>query len=404
MSGLTNVKILFFIKRTKVTKNGMATIFVRITINKERTEFTTRKKVSPEIWDDKAERTNGLTAEGIETNNFIDQYQKKIFSYIDFLTLDNQPVSARIIQEKLVGKKEDRRTILKIYKDHNDKARKLIGVDFSADTVQRYETSYMHTRDFIRWQYKREDMALEELNQQFINNYEFYFKTVRNCSHNTTIKYIKNFKKIVRIALANGWIKKDPFATIKLRLKPVDAVYLTKEELDTIINKSIGIDRLQQVRDAFVFCCFTGLAFSDLKSLKREHITKDNDGITWIHKKRTKTDQISTIFVIEGAKKLIAKYQHEPELIEKGALLPVLSNQKMNAYLKEIGTICGIDKPISTHTARHTFATTVALENNMPLEVVSKTLGHSNTKMTQRYARTTETLIKKNMEKIKDLY
>jgi site-specific recombinase XerD len=146
------------------------------------------------------------------------------------------------------------------------------------------------------------------------------------------------------------------------------------------------------------------LVFSDAKSLKHEHITTVGNGITWIHKKRTKTDQMSTIFVIEAAKKLMAKYEYEPELIEKSAVLPVLSNQKMNAYLKEIGIICGIDKPISTHTARHTFATTVALENNMPLEVVSKTLGHSSTKMTQRYARTTEALISKNMEKIANLY
>jgi len=404
MSGLKNVKILFFIKRTKLTKTGDATIFVRITINKERTEFSLKKHVSPKIWDDKKERTKGKTPAAVEINEFIDQYQRKILSYIDFMLLDNQTVTARIIQEKLVGKKETRRTILKVFQMHNDNARKLIGIDFAPDTIQRYETSYMHTKDFLRWQYQREDMALDDLNHQFVRNYELYLKTERKCAHNTAIKYLKNFKKIVRIALANGWMKKDPFATIKFKLKPVDAVYLSKEELDTIINKEIGIERLRQVRDVFVFCCFTGLAFSDVKSLKREHITTDANGITWIHKKRKKTDQMSTIFVIEAAKKLISKYEYEPELIEKGAVLPVLSNQKMNGYLKEIGTICSIDKPISTHTARHTFATTVALENNMPLEVVSKTLGHSSTKMTQRYARTTEALIQKNMEKIKDLY
>ncbi len=404
MSGLLSVKILFFIKRTKITKNGEATIFVRITINKERTEFSLKQKVTPKIWDDKKEQARGKTQEAIEVNEFISQYRKKILSYIDFMTIDKQAISARIIQEKLVGKKENRRTILKIFREHNENQKKLIGIDYAPGTVLRYETSYSHTKNFINWQYKREDMALEEINQQFISNYELYLKTVRNCNHNTAIKYLKNFKKIVGIALANGWMKRDPFGTTKFKLKPVDAVYLTKEELDAIIHKEIKIDRLRKVRDVFVFCCFTGLAFSDVKSLKREHFTTDKNGITWIHKKRTKTDQMSTVFVIEAAKKLIAKYINEPELIEKNAVLPVLSNQKMNGYLKEIGSICGIDKPISTHTARHTFATTVALENNMPLEVVSKTLGHSSTKMTQRYARTTEVLISKNMQKIKDLY
>ncbi|WP_068473277.1 site-specific integrase [Saccharicrinis aurantiacus] len=404
MSGLKNVKTLFFIKRTKLTQKGDATIFVRITINKERTEFSLKKHIPPKLWDDKKERAKGKTQFAIEINEFIDQYNKKILSYIDFMRLDNQTVTARIIQEKLVGKKETRRTILKVFREHNNNAKKLIGIDFAPDTVQRYETSYMHTKEFIKWQYKREDLALEDLNHQFVRNYELYLKTERKCAHNTTIKYLKNFKKIVRIAIANGWMKKDPFSTIKFKLKPVDAIYLSKEELYTIIFKDISIERIVQVRDVFVFCCFTGLAFSDVKTLKREHITTDGNGSTWIHKKRMKTKQMSTIFVIDAAKKLMAKYKDVPELIEKDAVLPVLSNQKMNAYLKEIGMICGIDKPISTHTARHTFATTVTLENNIPLEVVSKTLGHSSTKMTQRYARTTEALIQKNMEKIKNLY
>jgi len=273
--------------------------------------------------------------------------------------------------------------------------KKLIGIEFAPDTVQRYETSYMHTKDFIRWQYKREDMALEELNHKFVINYELYLKTERNCSHNTAIKYLRNFKKIVRIALANGWLKKDPFATVKFKLKPVDAIFLTKVELDTIINKAFEIDRLRQVRDVFIFSCFTGLAFSDVKSLRLEHFSTDKNGIAWIHKKRKKTNQMSTIFVIDAAKKLIDRYKDWPELMEKGAVLPVLSNQKMNAYLKEIAVLCSIFKQISTHTARHTFATTVTLENNIPIEVVSKSLGHSSTKMTQRYARTPEALIKK---------
>jgi site-specific recombinase XerD len=270
--------------------------------------------------------------------------------------------------------------------------------------VERYETSYKHTRDFIRWRYKQEDLALDDLNQQFVKDYELYFKTERNCSHNSTTKYLKNFKKIVRIALANGWMKKDPFATIKFKLNQVDAVYLTDEELEAIRKKELHIERIDQVRDIFLFCCYTGLAFSDVKTLKAEHLAKDKDGFLWIHKKRQKTNQMSTIFVIDAARRLLEKYQSKPELEDKGILLPVLSNQKMNSYLKEIADLCGIEKAISSHTARHTFATTVALENDMPLEVVSKTLGHSNIKMTQRHARTTENLIKKNMQKIAGKY
>ncbi|WP_068473145.1 site-specific integrase [Saccharicrinis aurantiacus] len=404
MSRLETIKINFFIKKTKLLKSGEAPIFVRIIINKERAEYALKKSILPKQWNETKQLAKGNSIKSTEINQLIELHISKIKSYFDFMTMDKQSISPRIIKEKIVGKKETRRTILKVFREHNNNAKKLIGIDFAPDTVQRYETSYMHTKEFIKWQYKREDLALEDLNHQFVRNYELYLKTERKCAHNTTIKYLKNFKKIVRIALANGWINKDPFATIKFKLKPVDAVYLTKEELNTVINKDISMERIRQVRDVFVFCCFTGLAFSDVKTLKREHITSDSKGVTWIHKKRTKTKQMSTIFVIDAAKKLMRKYQNDPDLIDKDAVLPVLSNQKMNAYLKEIGILCSIDKPISTHTARHTFATTVALENNMPLEVVSKTLGHSSTKMTQRYARTTEALIQKNMEKIKDLY
>ncbi|WP_010661904.1 site-specific integrase [Marinilabilia salmonicolor] len=404
MSGLKNVKILFFIKRTKLLKNGEAPIFVRITINKERTEFAAKKSLKPKYWSDVQEKVKRTAPNAEEINEALNKTKKRLLSIIDYLSYEEEPVTPRLVQERFLGKKEQRRTILKIFKEHNDNAKKLVGIDFAPGTVERYETSYKHTRDFIRWRYKQEDLALDDLNQQFVKDYELYFKTERNCGHNSTTKYLKNFKKIVRIALANGWMKKDPFATIKFKLNQVDAVYLTDEELEAIRKKELHIERIDQVRDIFLFCCYTGLAFSDVKTLKPEHLATDKDGFLWIHKKRQKTNQMSTIFVIDAARRLLEKYQNKPELQDKDILLPVLSNQKMNSYLKEIADLCGIEKAISTHTARHTFATTVALENDMPLEVVSKTLGHSNIKMTQRYARTTENLIKKNMQKIAGRY
>jgi len=404
MRGLENIKILFFIKRTKLLKNGEAPIFVRITINKERTEFAAKKSVKPNHWSDIQQKAkkNAPNAESI--NTALEHYKKRVASILNFLSYEEVEVTPRLVHDKLLGKKVERRTILKVFEEHNENCRKLEGIDFAKGTVQRYEASYKHTKEFIRWRYKREDLPLDEVNQQFIKDYELYFKTERNCGHNSSTKYLKNFKKITKIALTNGWLKKDPFATIKFKLNQVDAVYLNDEELDAVRNKVITIERIDQVRDVFLFCCYTGLAFSDVKTLKSEHLTEDKDGFMWIHKKRQKTKQMSTIFVINAAQQLIEKYKNDPILKDNDVLLPVLSNQKMNAYLKEIADLCGIEKEISTHTARHTFATTVALGNNMPIEVVSKTLGHSNTKMTQRYARTTEALIQKNMEKIKDLY
>ncbi|WP_320168125.1 site-specific integrase [Mangrovibacterium marinum] len=404
MSELENMKINCFIKKTKLLKNGEAPIFIRITFGKERDEFGIKKSVLPECWDSDKQVVKSDCTKASEINNLLDAYRKRIQTYHDVMTLDRQTITARILKEKIIGKKEDKRTILKIFQEHNDNVRKLEDIDFAHGTVERYETVYKHTKEFIRWQYKRDDLSLDELNPQFVKQFELYFKTVRDCSHNTATKYLKNLNKITRIAQANNWISKDPFASYKFKLLPVDAVYLTSKELEIIRSKKISVERISQVRDVFIFCCFTGLAFSDVKTLKKEHVSKDSDGIDWIHKKRKKTNQMSTIYLFDAAKEILRKYENHPEVIKEGMLLPVISNQKMNAYLKEIADLCGIQKSISTHTARHTFATTVTLENNIPLEVVSKSLGHSNTKMTQRYARTTETLIKKNMQKIAKLY
>lgn len=394
------LSVLFFIKKTKLLKNGEAPIFVRIYNNFKRVEFGMKYSVPPKHWDNEKQEVKNKYSQYTLINSKIEDVRKQISSIVYFYKMEECEISPQIVKDKLLGKTKSRKTILGIFKEHNEKVHKLKGIDFAPDTVQRYDTSLMHTKDFIKWKYNREDLYLDEINQQFISNYELYFKTVRNCAHNTTIKYIKNFKKIIRIALDNKWIQNDPFSNIKYKLKQVDATYLTEEELNLIRKKEIGFSRIAQVRDVFLFCAFTGLAFADVKGLRLEHVSTDKDGITWLHKRRQKTEQMSSIFLIDSAKEILAKYANDPVLQIEGKLLPVLSNQKMNAYLKEIADICGINKNITTHCARHTFATTVALGNNVPIEVVSKTLGHSTIKMTQRYAQTTENLIKKNMSKI----
>jgi site-specific recombinase XerD len=237
----------------------------------------------------------------------------------------------------------------------------------------------------------------------FMTEFEYYMKTTRKCCNNTTVKYIKNFKKIVRIALANGWLKKDPFVGIKYRLDDVDLAFLTEEELKIMMTKHIGIERLEVVRDTYLFCCFTGLAFVDVQSLKYSDLENRN-GKLWMKKRRQKTKNLCTVPLVEAAVQLIGKYRENVYCIANNVVLPVISNQKMNAYLKEIATICGIKKHLSTHTARHTFATTVTLSNQISIEVVSKMLGHSSINMTKKYARVVDELINKDMQKLENKY
>ena len=229
---------------------------------------------------------------------------------------------------------------------------------------------------------------------------ELYLKVDRNCGHNTTVKYIKNFKKIIRIAQANGWIKSDPFIRIKMQLKKVDKEFLTEEELNTIIEKDFGIERLNNVKDIFLFGCFTGLAYSDLKLLKPENVITGLDGGRWIITKRLKTDNDSHIPLLPIAAKIVDKYKDNLYCNSRNVLLPVYSNQKLNCYLKEIGDVCGIRKHMSTHMARHTFATTVTLNNDIPIESVSKMLGYSSIKMTQVYAKLLDKKVAQDMARL----
>ncbi|MFZ2341359.1 MAG: tyrosine-type recombinase/integrase [Bacteroidales bacterium] len=216
---------------------------------------------------------------------------------------------------------------------------------------------------------------------------------VRNCNNNSTVKYLKNFGKIVREALSRDWIQADPFRNIKYHLEEVDKPFLSQGELQKIMTRNFEIKRIAQVRDVFVFCCFTGLAFIDVKTLTVKYLLQGVDGKLWIRKQRNKSKQWAHIPLLPDDRQIIDQYRSNPQCQRKGVLLPVLSNQKMNAYLKEIADLCGIQKNLTTHCARHTFATTVTLANKISMESVSKMLGHSNLTMTMKYARILDSTI-----------
>jgi site-specific recombinase XerD len=395
--------VLYFINRTKLNKDGKATISARITLNNQKTEFTTGRLVDPESWMQEAGRVDGTSKEAKEINSYLGLIKSNLMLKKRELEEQGYELTAHTLKNAYFGLDAGSMTILGIFKDHNEKCRKLMNIDFAPGTVERYEVCYKHVSDFIKVKYRKNDVLISEVTPMFINNLEFYFKTTRKCAHNTATKYLKNFKKIIRIALANGWLKKDPFVNIKFHLDDVDLAYLDAKELDKLMKKKFSIERMEQVKDCYLFCCFTGLAFVDVASLSNEDIV-DNEGSKWIKKRRQKTKNWCHVPLLEPAIRILEKYESNPSCISKGKLLPVLSNQKMNAYLQEIADILGIDKHLSTHTARHTFATTVTLANQVSMEVVSKMLGHSSISMTKKYARVVDDLIKKDMQKIVGMY
>jgi len=293
--------------------------------------------------------------------------------------------------------------LLEIFQKHNDKCEGLVNKDFAPTTIKKFMTSQKHLAEFITFKYKQDDLSMDEITPMFVSDFEYFLKTRKNCRNNSAIKHLKSLKKIVRIALANRWMKNDPFANTRFHLDNVDLAFLNADELNVLINKMFKIERLQLVKDIYLFCCFTGLAFVDVKNLVYKDI-EEKDGRLWIKKRRQKTKNWCHIPLLPPAENLMNKYKNNPVCVKNGLVLPVMSNQKMNAYLKEIAEICDINKSLSTHTARHTFATTVTLSNQISMEVVSKMLGHSSISMTKRYARVMDELIGLDMLKVYEKY
>jgi integrase len=266
------------------------------------------------------------------------------------------------------------------------------------------KTCYKHTQEFLKKEYKAEDLPVAEINRRFYDRFEYYLKKEKKCAHNTTVKYIRNFNKIVRIAVEQGWLTKSPYKDMRYRLEEIDKPYLTSEELNSIIKKEITIKRLDIVRDIFVFCCHTGLAFSDIKELTGDNIHIGIDKNWWIIKKRKKINVVSKIPLLDIPARIIEKYKNYPRPSNITRLLPVSSNQKMNSYQKEIADIAGISKILTTHTARRTFATTIMLQNGVSMEAVSKMLGHTSLFMTRKYAKVDEYYIAQETEKVRNIY
>lgn len=394
----TTFGLLFYIRRDKTNKKGEAPVFMRLTINGERADASIKRFIEPHAWNSAKGKANEKSRGGKDLNLYLDAISANILRIQRDLELDKKEVSAQIILNRYLGKEQsDRHTLMEVFRAHNEKCRALSGISLAPGTVIRYETSLRLTEAFLRTTYKKEDCYLDEITHQFVEDYDFYLRTVRRCCHNTTTKYLLNFKKIIRIALAKGWMKKDPFAQVHFHFEPVEREFLEKQELKVLLNKEITITRLSQVRDIFCFCCLTGLAFMDVQQLKPEHLVADIHGKIWIRKARQKTKNMCNIPLLDEAQKIIDRYRDHPYCQTHGVLLPVCSNQKMNSYLKELADICGIRKNLSTHCARHTFAT-LTLASGATIDNVAKMLGHANVNMTRRYAKVLDSSIMRDME------
>lgn len=379
--------LLFYFKKPKNCTHQELPIYMRITVGCARTEISTQRKWDPSRWNIAAGRAIGTKEDARTLNAYLDTLQARVYEAQRQLIADQQPITVKNLRLRFEGKRAASKMFIEVFRNHNEKIKQLVDTEFSPGTIERYETALSHTVSFLRWKFKKDDIDIQELNYEFVSELEFWLKSIRKCSHNTSIKYISNIKKIVNLCLKNGWLQRDPFLGYKMSKREVVREVLSQDEINRIAAKEFPTNRLGIIRDIFLFSCYTGLAYADVKKLRRHEIVTGVDGEKWISTQRKKTDTSSKIPLLKPALAILQKYEREPLCISKGVLLPMPSNQKMNAYLKEIADLCGITKKMTFHTARHTFATTITLTNGVPIETVGKMLGHRNLKTTQHYAK-----------------
>ncbi|MCW3807329.1 site-specific integrase [Plebeiibacterium marinum] len=380
-------------KKSAKRKDGTAPIIARISVNGKMAQFSTKQYIKVTEWSVSLGKVKGRSSEAVATNSLLEEIKTSIHKTYNELIRKEITVTAEKVKNTFLGIGQEQFFLMEFFEDSNNLLKKQIGISKSKATYQKAEVCKRHVSEYLKSEYKLSDIDLREINHSFIVGFETYLNTHCKCNYNTTAKFIQKFKSIIITAQKNGQLHNDPFANYKISLKKVDRGYLTKDELNKIMEKEIKNERLERIRDIFVFSCYTGLAYIDIKNLKKEHIIQVFDGNPWIMTKRQKTEVQTVVPLLDVAQEILKKYKGLP----KDVLLPVPTNQKTNAYLKEIGDLCGINKNLTFHLARHTFATTITLSNGVPIETVSKMLGHTNIKTTQIYARITNEKISSDM-------
>ncbi|WP_278602457.1 site-specific integrase [Alistipes indistinctus] len=394
--------VVFFCKKTKITRKGKAPVYVRITTRGQATEIYTQCQIEPDKWNQKAERSLCRDKISLQINDILASYRANILAAYDQLIKEAKDPNCFVIKQRLLNPNENTKLFLAELDKYCIKRQAEVGVRITQLTANKYHRLLRYLKEYTQAQYKKEDILLEQVSYEYIDGFNTFLQTAHNCKNNGAVNLLCCLKNFILYAIRNEWIEKNPFKHYKLKEEHNKVKdHLTKAELEILIHKPMPNERLERIRDVFAFCCMTGLAFTDAEHLRKEHIATDENGITWIHKPREKTAVMSRIPLLPYPLEMLAKY--ESVSLERGKLLPVPSNQRMNSYLKELAVICNFDKTLTTHCARHTFAC-VAIEYGMPIDVLAKILGHTNVNMTRHYAKISEANISREMMKIGDKF
>jgi site-specific recombinase XerD len=402
------IKVIFFIKTAKVKLTGECPIYAKVNLGKETTVLSTGKNITKERWEITNKLKNTLRSEREKVlKQSLDLLHLKVDRTYNNLLKLNPEVNLEEVKNVITGNtKDDTVYLLTIFDKHNEDFKKRVNnCERASASLQKYNRSKDLILAFLRKKYSKDDVDVKKVNSAFIYNlesflkYESEYKGIVGIKNNSVVKYFKNFKTICNFGIKLELIDKNPFNVYEGKLKINEAVFLSQDELNKIENISLSNSRLDRVRDIFLFSCYTGYAPVDACKLTNDNIIKDGYGNLWIKTERTKTNIKANVPILPSCQNIIDKYQGN-----QLTLLPKLSNQKMNAYLKEIADLCGIKKYLTYYVSRHTFASTVTLGNGIKIENVSSMMGHSNIKQTQHYAKVLDTNVMEDMQKLMKKY
>lgn len=393
------MKINFYLQKSKINKTGFTSIRCRITFNKNRKQFSTGIFIAPKHWSQEKQKIIDAGENARIVNSQISLIKQKLGQAFLMLQIRGESFDVDDVYKIYSGDNTKKEMgVMAAYEEHNTYYKKLIGKDIKEVSWQKFENTKGHLKKFLQWKFKKKEVKLSRLKFQVINDFEYYLRTEENMQQSTINKTLQRFKKMINFAVAHEYLDRNPFLMHKPKAVRKEVVFLSKAELEHLEKKEIANKRLEEVRDCFVFCCYTGLAFKEMSNLRKKHIVQGKDGKNWIKMKRQKTGKSISVPLLPVAQNLLNKYE---EKLEDDKLLPVKSNAHFNAYLKEIAALCEIEINLTHHIARKTFATTVLLLNDVPIEVVSKLLGHSRIGITQaHYGQILEEKVEEEMNRL----
>jgi integrase len=389
--------ISFFIRKKK-NQSDLALLYVRITVNGKSLEISLKRNISSIKWNQTANKLKGNSTESQKMNKKIDKTRAQLYEIYDNLVKENQVITANEIKTRYLKTDIEHITLTYLINYHKEKMDKVL----KYGTLKNYNTTELYLKDFLKMNLKVPDLYLKQIDYQFTLGFEGYLRSKPKLHNNGVMKHMERFKKLMGLAGDLDWIEKNPTKKFKLRFEQVDMVYLNKSELEKIKNEILEKPVLSINRDIFIFSCYTGLAYSDVKALKNKHLQIGIDGKRWIYTRRSKTNTAVRIPILKEAQEILDRYKGHPKIDGTDKLLPVYSNQKINQYLRKVTDKLKIKKKLSFHTARHTFATTVTLANGVPIETVSKLLGHHKISTTQIYARVIDSKISSDIDNLRE--